>query len=102
MNKRDFDLLTESLQQALDYKRGNKKAARSVVRVLAVPDYEAADIVAVRQKMQLTQRGLANVVGVSPRTVEAWEAGVNKPNGAARKMLYLLSKDERILSLLTA
>ena len=32
MKKEDFNLLTESLQQAIDYKHGNKKAARSVVR----------------------------------------------------------------------
>ncbi len=102
MKKEDFDLFTESLQQAIDYKRGNKKAARSVVLSINVPEYEAGDVVAVRRKLKLTQKGLANVVGVSPRTVEAWEAGVNRPNGSARHMLYLLDKDERVLNLLRA
>ena len=102
MKKEDFNLLTESLQQAIAYKRGNKKAARSVTRTINVPEYKAADVVAVRRKLNLTQRGLANAVGVSPRTVEAWEAGANQPNGSARHMLYLLGKDERILSLLKA
>lgn len=102
MKKEDFNLLTESLQQAIDYKHGNKKAARSVVRAIHVPEYNAADVVAVRRKLNLTQQGLANVVGVSPRTVEAWEAGRNQPSGSARHMLYLLGKDERILSMLKA
>lgn len=102
MKKEDFNLLTESLQQAIAYKRGNKKAARSVVRSINVPEYKAADVVAVRRKLNLTQRGLATAVGVSPRTVEAWEAGANRPNGSARHMLYLLGKDERVLSLLQA
>ena len=102
MKKEDFDLLTESLQQAIDYKRGNKKAARSMVRAIHVPEYKAADVVAIRRKLDLTQQGLANAVGVSPRTVEAWEAGRNQPSGAARHMLYLLGKDQRILSLLKA
>ena len=102
MKNEDFNLLTESLEQAIDYKRGNKKSARSVVQSINVQDYNAADVVAVRKKLNLTQQGLANVVGVSTRTVEAWEAGRNKPNGSARHMLYLLGKDERILSLLKA
>lgn len=102
MKKEDFDRLTESLQQALDYKRGNRKAARSVVRVIDVPNYTPAEVAAVRRKLNLTQKGLANVVGVSPRTVEAWESGVNTPNGSARHLLYLLEKDESVLSLLKA
>lgn len=102
MNKEDFSLLNESLQQAIAYKKGNKKAARSVVRAINIPDYKAADVVAVRNKMKLTQRGLATAVGVSPRTVEAWEAGANRPSGSARHMLYLLGKDENILTLLKA
>lgn len=102
MKNEDYELLTESLQQAIDYKQGNKKAARSTVLAIDVQDYNAADVVAVRRKLNLTQQGLANVVGVSTRTVEAWEAGRNKPNGSARHLLYLLGKDERILSLLKA
>jgi len=48
----------------------------------------------------LQDAGLAQVVGVSPRTVEAWEAGANKPNGSARHLLYLLGKDENTLKTL--
>lgn len=102
MKKEQFDLLTESLNQAIDYKKGNRKAARRVVRVIEVPEFTPADVLAVRSKLQLTQKGLAAVVGVSPRTVEAWEAGTNQPNGSARNLLYLLGKDERVFSLLKA
>ncbi len=34
MKKQDFDQLTESLQQAIEYKKGNRKAARSIVCVI--------------------------------------------------------------------
>lgn len=102
MKKKDFDLLTESLLQAVAYKHGDKNAARSVVRSINVPEYKATDVVAIRRKLNLTQRGLASVVGVSPRTVEAWESGVNQPNGSARHMLYLLEKDENVMTLLRA
>ncbi len=97
-----FDQLTQSLEQAVAYKKGNRKAARSQVRVIDVPEYKAEDVAAIRHRLNLTQQGFANVIGVSPRTVEAWESGVNTPNGSARHLMYLLGKDESVLALLKA
>lgn len=97
-----FDQLTESLQQAITYKKGNHSAARTTVRVLQLPQYKAEDIVTIRRKLDLTQKDLAAVIGVSPRTVEAWEAGANAPSGAASRLLYLLGKDKSVLTLLEA
>jgi len=37
-------------------------------------------------------------MGVSVKTVEAWEMGQNKPAGAARRLLSLLQKEPAILS----
>lgn len=36
-----------------------------------------------RIKAGLSRRDLAEVCGVSPRTVEAWEQGLRKPSGPA-------------------
>lgn len=94
--------LMESLDQALEFSKGNKKVARTVVRSINIPKFNAADVVATRKTLRMTQRALANAVGVSVRTVEAWEAGNSTPGGAARHMLYLLGKDEKILELLMA
>ena|GEM_PF-6501387 len=77
-----FNELTASLQQAIDYNQGDKCKARSVVRELPAPQFEARDIVVLQQKYALTQKGLVVVLGVSPRTVEAWKAG--KTSGTPR------------------
>ena len=97
-----FDQLTESLGQAIAYKKGKRNAARTTVRALDLPQFKAEDVVAIRRKLELTQKSLAAVVGVSPRTVEAWEAGANAPSGAASRLLYLLGKDKSVLTLLEA
>lgn len=102
MKDRDFALLTESLQQAIQYRNGNRTAARTAVRSINVPEYRAEEVAALRKKLKLTQGGLASVMGVSCRTVEAWEAGINRPSGSARHLLYLLGKDEKVLALLKA
>ena len=85
-----YDRLKESLEQAVAWKSGDKSRARSRVRELPVPAYTAPDVTRVRSALNLSQRGLALVLGVSPRTVEAWEVGRNMPNGAARNLLYLI------------
>jgi putative transcriptional regulator len=35
-------------------------------------------------------------MGVSVKTVEAWEKGTNKPIGTARRMLSLLQQDDTL------
>ncbi len=39
----------------------------------------------------------AQYLGVSPKTVEAWEAGKNKPSGSSSRLLELL--DEKKISI---
>jgi putative transcriptional regulator len=39
----------------------------------------------------------ADVVGVSKKTVEAWENGRNKPEGAARRLIGMMAKNKNIV-----
>jgi putative transcriptional regulator len=94
--------VVKSLEQAVDYERGNKTRARKIVCEIPTPDYAAADIVRVRKQNKLSQRGLAMALNVSPRTVEAWETGKNKPAGSSLKLLYLLETDKNILKKLVS
>ncbi|EIW12429.1 XRE family transcriptional regulator [Lactiplantibacillus plantarum EGD-AQ4] len=57
-----------------------------------VPHYSAQDIKAIRSELGITQRVLALVLAVSPRTVEAWEAGKSQPNGSACRLLQLIQQ----------
>ena len=81
--------LKESLEQAVDYTKGDKSRCRTVVRETPIPAYKADDVARTRKELKLSQRGLATALGVSPRTVESWEAGKNAPSGAAQRLLYL-------------
>jgi putative transcriptional regulator len=101
----NFDLgtaLIKSLEQALEYERGDKTKARTLVCEIPTPDYAAKDIVRVRNRYKLSQRGLALALNVSPRTVEAWEAGKNRPAGSSLKLLYLLETDKNVLKKLVS
>ena len=89
--------LIEGLQQALSHAKGENKRCRVTVREAPVPEYRAGDVSRVRLELRLSQKALASALGVSARTVEAWEAGRNAPNGPAARMLYLIETDHTLL-----
>jgi len=97
-----FDRFKESLEQAVAFKKGDKSKARVSVYEIPVPEYKADDIVRVRSNLRLSQRGLALALGVSSRTVEAWEVGRNEPSGAARNLLYLIENNAALIDQLIA
>lgn len=42
--------------------------------------------------MTLTQKTFAQTIGVSVKTIEAWEKGTNSPNGSASRLLELMDQ----------
>jgi len=92
-----YDRLKESLEQASAFTKGDKSRVRVSVREIPVPEYKANDIFRMRSDLRLSQRALASVLGVSARTVEAWESGRNAPNGPAARMLYLIEADNSLI-----
>ena len=94
--------LKAGLEDAVAFINGDTSRGRVVVRETQIPEYKAADVARIRQALNLSQRALANVLGVSTRTVEAWEAGRNVPSGAARHLLFLLDGDHSLVQRLVA
>ncbi len=78
----------ELLAAAREIKAG--KAAR--VHHVKVPE-----ILETRMRSGLSQQRFADVLGVSRRTLEAWEQGRRKPTGAARSLLAIAAKRPDVL-----
>lgn len=57
-----------------------------------VPDYESAQIRALRDKLRLSQAVLAAVLNTSVSTVRKWEQGDKHPSGPSLKLLNLLER----------
>jgi putative transcriptional regulator len=62
-----------------------------------VPEYNADRIKKIRESLNLSQMLFAEAMGVSIKTIEAWEAGRNKPQGPASRFLQLLEQDSHFL-----
>lgn len=88
-----YNSLKASLEEAIQYEKGETTTVKTrMVHVSPVPAYKKAKIKEIREKLNLTQRNFAVVIGVSLKTVEAWESGKNVPQGPTQRFLELLDK----------
>ncbi len=87
-----FDEIKLGLEQAIEYEKGNLKARKTTLSILPLDTFTPSEIKGIRNKAGLTQALFAQYMGVSVKTVEAWEAGRNQPDGAARRLLSITRK----------
>ena len=95
-NTKDIDLLAglqSTLKEVKAWKRG-EEVPGLVIHERTLPDVDAADV---RKSLSLTQRAFAAILGVSCRTVEAWESGRSNPTPTARKLMYLIQEDHSLV-----
>ncbi len=88
-----FNELMDGLTEALAESKG-QAAANTFTRKRSLP---AVDVRQTRKSLHLTQKGFADVLGVSSRTVEAWEAGRTTPTPTAMKLIYLIHEDNSLV-----
>lgn len=88
-----FSGIMEGLQEALAYTKG-KAASETFARKRALPAVNVAEL---RSTLEMTQKAFADVLGVSRRTVEAWESGKSTPTPTAKKLMYLIQEDRSLV-----
>jgi putative transcriptional regulator len=81
-------MLLESVQQAIDIAEG-RLVGRVTERVSAVSQ--------ARAKLKMPRAEFAQLLGVSPRTVENWEQGRRQPRGAARVLIAVAMKNPKVV-----
>lgn len=95
-NFKDFDFFSgimAGLEEALAYEKG-RATADTFVRKRSLPDVNAQSI---RKDLSMTQKAFAELLGVSPRTVEAWECGKTTPSPTAKKLMHLIQQDHTLI-----
>lgn len=88
-----FDDIKSGLEHASQYENGQLKARKVTLSVAPVAKFTPAEIKAIRQRTGFTQVVFAKYLGVSSKTVEAWESGKNRPEGAACRLLAMTHND---------
>ena len=59
--------------------------------IQGVKTFTPQEIKQIRVNANMTQWMFASVIGVTQKSVEAWEGGRSRPDGAARRMIGLLN-----------
>ncbi|TFZ00146.1 helix-turn-helix domain-containing protein [Ramlibacter humi] len=71
----------------------DKKTLRSYEELcLAPPEYTAADVVRIRQKVNASQAFFARSLNVSTSALQQWESGAKRPSGSSAKLLSVVDK----------
>lgn len=95
-NFKDIDFFSgimEGLEEALAYEKG-KASAETFVRKQSLPSVNVTEI---RGSLCMTQKRFASMLGVSCRTVEAWESGKSTPTPTAKKLIYLIQNNHSLV-----
>ena len=88
-----FEEIKAGLHEAIEYEKGNLKARTRTLTITPIETFTASEIKEIRKSTGLPQSIFAQYLGVSQKTVEAWEAGRNQPNGAASRLLAITKND---------
>ncbi|CAM4108304.1 antitoxin HigA-2 [Saccharibacillus endophyticus] len=93
MDKSLFDSLKESLNEGIEFAKGD--LAKGTVRNLtfkSLPELSDEEIKSIREGTHLSAAAFANVLGVSVKTIESWEAGRSVPNGPSKRLLQMFKE----------
>lgn len=89
-----FDDLKQGLEEAVAYEKGNGKAGVKTYMIMPIKRYSNKEIRDIRMRAGMTQSVFASYMGVSKKTIEAWECGRTHPTGPVFRLLDILSRGD--------
>ena len=91
-----YDSIMRGLQEAVDDAKGKRKLQRRMVSVTPVKTYTANEVKEIRKRTGMPQQLFAEYMGVSDKTVEAWESGRNHPAGSSSRLLSMMEENDNL------
>ena len=88
-----FDEIKLGLEQSIEFEKGKLGAKVTVLSVEPIDTFTPTEIKQIRKSTGMTQIVFAKYMGVSVKTIEAWESGRNHPEGAACRLLSITQKN---------
>ncbi|MBK6724161.1 MAG: helix-turn-helix domain-containing protein [Acidobacteria bacterium] len=92
-----FESLKTGLEAAIEHAKGARKDLRTTTLPLPPKELSAKEIAHLRNRLNVSQAVFARYLNISPKTVQSWEQGHGKPNGASLKLLSIARKNPKIL-----
>lgn len=96
-NNEFFESIKAGLNAAIEHAGGRRKDLRTTTLPRPPKEIPAKEIAKFRAQLNVSQAVFARYLNISPKTVQSWEQGLGKPNGASLKLLSIARKDPKIL-----
>ena len=96
----DVNLLLQSLREHAEHLEGTKKLTlrtNNVILPARLKSIKPGEIVAIREKLNVSQPVFAALLNVPLATARSWEQGKRRPSGAALRLLGLARRRPDIL-----
>lgn len=90
MKKKEFDKLVASIKEAGEIKAGRVRPSRFY-------EIKPPEIRKVREKLHASQGEFAMMIGVSMRTLQNWEQGRRRPEGPAKTLLRVATRNPKAI-----
>lgn len=92
MKRNLFQELSEGFVALAKERQGKRTLRTHEVEMKPAPDVEAAELVALRERLHLSRAVFARYLRTNPRTLENWEQGRAKPNAQAALLIRLVAR----------
>ena len=92
-----FEDLKAGLAAAIEHAQGKRKDLRTTTLPRPPKELSAKEITKVRSQLNVSQAVFAKYLNISTKSVQSWEQGLGKPNGASLKLLSIAKKNPKIL-----
>ena len=97
--------LIRSMEQAVRIAEGDLAPTRAydlfltakTVEVPPAPAYNADQVIAIRNRLELSQSVFAQALNVSVGTVRSWEQGEKPPQGPSRRLLEIAARSPHVI-----
>lgn len=92
-----YKSIMKGLNEAIKHQEGKIDARRRKVFIKPVEKFTSEEIKQIRTNIGLSQVSFASTLGVSKKTIEAWESGRNIPSGSSRRLLQLFRDNPELI-----
>ena len=95
--KRLAERILQGLEEGLAFCRG-EITLKTTVFLDEPPATTPAGIVQLREQLRVTQRVFAQMLNVSPRTVQDWERGLRTPTQSSLRLLQVIQQRPEVFA----
>lgn len=96
-NNEFFESIKAGLNAAIEHAEGKRQDLRTTTLPRPPKQISATEIAKFRAQLNVSQAVFARYLNISPKTVQSWEQGHGKPNGASLKLLSIARKNPKVL-----